>query len=122
MGYTYSRNFHGQASGLGSIRVAQCPECHGAHNILSKENPASMVHPENLVATCGACHPGIDTSFTLYMPHADYHDADRYPILYYLYLAMVILLFSVFFFFGIHTLLWFIRSFKERLSGSGGTR
>jgi hypothetical protein len=49
----------------------------------------------------------------MYMPHADYHDASRYPYLYYLYLAMVILLSGVFTFFGIHTLLWFLRAQKE---------
>lgn len=121
MGYTFSKNYHGQVTGLGSTRVAQCPDCHGSHNILSREDPASMVHPDNLVTTCGECHPGANSNFILYMPHADYHDVERYPLLYYLYLAMVVLLFSVFLFFGIHTLLWFIRSYKEHLSGSGGS-
>jgi hypothetical protein len=120
MGYTFSKNYHGQVTALGSTRVAQCPDCHGAHNILPQDDPGSMVHPDRLVATCGACHPGANTNFTLYMPHADYHDAENYPMLYYLYLAMVVLLFGVFFFFGIHTLLWFIRAQKERMGGSGG--
>ena len=120
MGYTFRKNYHGQVTGLGSTKVAQCPDCHGAHDILSRENPASMVNPDNLVATCSKCHPGANANFTLYMPHADYHDAERYPLLYYIYLVMVFLLFSVFFFFGVHTLLWFIRSFKEYLGRSGG--
>jgi hypothetical protein len=122
MGYTFTRNYHGQLTWLGSTKVAQCPDCHGAHGILSGADPGSMVHPDNLVSTCGACHPGINRNFTLYMPHADFHDAEHYPLLYFLYLAMVFLLFSVFFFFGIHTLLWFIRSFKEHLGRSGGAQ
>ncbi len=120
MSYTFSKNYHGQLTWLGSTKVAQCPDCHGAHEILPKANPLSKIHPDNIVSTCGTCHPGANANFTLYMPHADYHDAERYPMLYYLYLIMVFLLFGVFFFFGIHTLLWFLRSFKEHLGRSGG--
>ena len=42
MGYTFSRNYHGQVTGMGYTRAAQCPDCHGAHNILSTDDPASM--------------------------------------------------------------------------------
>jgi hypothetical protein len=82
-----------------------------------------MVHPDNLVATCGKCHSGINRNFTLYMPHADYHDVEKNPLLYYVYLAMVILLAGVFAFFGIHTLMWFIRAYLESTGkGSGGIK
>ena len=121
-GYTFSKNYHGQVTGLGYTNAAQCPDCHGAHGILPLENKASMAHPDNLVATCGKCHPGANRNFTMYMPHADYHDAERYPMLYFVYLAMVILLTGTFAFFGIHTLLWLIRSTIEKMSDrSGGT-
>ena len=119
-GYSFAKNYHGQVTGLGSAKVAQCPECHGAHNILPKEDQGSMVHPDNLIGTCGSCHPGANENFILYMPHADYHDADQYPLLHYLYLAMVFLLSTVFLFFGIHTLLWFLRTFKIYRDRSGG--
>ncbi|UCF88401.1 MAG: hypothetical protein JSV70_08310 [bacterium] len=120
MGYTFSKNYHGQVTGMGYTRAAQCPDCHGAHDILSRDDPESMVHPDNLVATCGKCHPGANRNFTMYMPHADYHDAQRYPMLYYVYLAMVILLTGTFAFFGIHTLLWFIRAYLENLRNRSG--
>jgi len=121
MGYTFSRNYHGQVTGMGDTRAAQCPDCHGSHDILPPDDPASMVNPNNLVTTCGKCHPGANRNFTMYMPHADYHDAKHYPMLYYVYLAMVILLTGTFAFFGIHTLLWFIRSYLENLrTRSGG--
>ena len=110
---TFRDTYHGQVTGMGYAQAAQCPDCHGAHEILSQDDPGSMVHPDNLVVTCGQCHPGANRNFTLYLPHADYHDAEGYPQLYYVYLAMVILLSGVFFFFGIHTLLWFIRSYIE---------
>ena len=121
MGYTFSKNYHGQVTGMGYTRAAQCPDCHGAHEILATSNPESMVNPDNLVATCSKCHPGANRNFTLYMPHADYHDAEKNPLLYYVYLSMVILLSGVFAFFGIHTLLWFIRAYIEHVGkGSGG--
>jgi hypothetical protein len=123
MGYTFSKNYHGQASGMGYTKAAQCPDCHGSHGILPGSDPASMVHPDNLVATCGKCHSGINRNFTLYMPHADYHDVEKNPLLYYVYLAMVILLAGVFAFFGIHTLMWFIRAYLENVGkGSGGIK
>ena len=120
MGYTFSKNYHGQVTGMGYTRAAQCPDCHGAHGILSTDDPASMTHPDNLVATCGKCHPGANENFIQYMPHADYHDAERYPVLYYVYLAMVILLTGTFAFFGVHTLLWFIRAYLESLRDKSG--
>ncbi|UCG38500.1 MAG: hypothetical protein JSV00_10065 [bacterium] len=122
MGYTFSKNYHGQVTGMGYTRAAQCPDCHGAHDILPQADPASRVHPDNLVATCGQCHEGANRNFTLYMPHADYHDAEKHPMLYYVYLAMVVLLSGVFIFFGIHTLLWFIRAYLERLKETGPGR
>ena len=110
---TYKNTYHGQVTGLGYTRAAQCPDCHGAHDILPQSDPASRINPANLVATCAACHPGAGINFTKYYPHADYHDAENYPWLYYIYFCMVMLLTSVFAFFGIHTLLWFMRAHKE---------
>lgn len=110
---TFKNTYHGQVTGLDYAAAAQCPDCHGAHNILPKEDPASMVNPDNLVTTCGKCHEGANANFVLYMPHADYHNAKKDPGLYYVYLAMVILLSGVFIFFGIHTVLWFLRSYQN---------
>lgn len=113
---TFRDTYHGQVTGLGYSQAAQCPDCHGAHNILPSEDPQSTINPARLADTCSACHPGAGPSFIKYFPHADYHDAENYPGLYYVYLAMVILLAGVFIFFGIHTLLWFIRAHLEERS------
>jgi cytochrome b subunit of formate dehydrogenase len=51
--------------------------------------------------------------FTGYLTHATHHDPVKYPILYYTYWAMTLLLVGVFAFFGIHTLLWLPRSFRQ---------
>ena len=36
--------------------VATCTSCHGVHGITKVENPRSPVFPQNVAATCGACH------------------------------------------------------------------
>jgi hypothetical protein len=111
---TYRDTFHGQVTALGFERVAKCADCHGAHDILPKTSPASMIAPANLVQTCSKCHEGANANFVKYDPHADKHHRDRNPALYYSAKAMTILLVSVFAFFGIHTGLWFMRSVRER--------
>ncbi|MFH1567011.1 MAG: cytochrome c3 family protein [Gemmatimonadota bacterium] len=55
---TYLDSFHGVASRFGETRAANCASCHGVHHILPSADPRSSIHPDNLPATCGACHPG----------------------------------------------------------------
>ena len=43
---------------------AVCTDCHGVHNILATGNPASMVNPANLLATCQKCHPQAGPNWT----------------------------------------------------------
>lgn len=63
----WERSPHGQ-------KMVGCEKCHGgdpatfesfrAHqDILNSRNPASPVHPRNLAATCGTCHPGPFVAF-----------------------------------------------------------
>lgn len=111
---TYRDTFHGKVTELGFTRVAKCADCHGTHGILPASNPASMVSPERRLATCQSCHPSANANFAQYDPHADPHDPERNPTLYYTSLFMKGLLGSVFAFFGIHTLLWFPRSLQAR--------
>lgn len=35
----------------------QCHDCHTRHDMLTKTDPASSVHPDRLPVTCGGCHP-----------------------------------------------------------------
>lgn len=62
---TYLSSFHGLAWQAGSPTVANCASCHGAHEVLRSTDPRSSVHPANLPATCGKCHPGIGTRLAL---------------------------------------------------------
>ena len=73
-----------------------------------------MISPQRRLATCQQCHPAANASFALYDPHADPHDRDRNPMLYYTSVFMKLLLGGVFLFFGMHTLLWFPRSLQAR--------
>jgi hypothetical protein len=73
------------------------------------------VSPTNIVTTCRQCHPAANFSFTRFHPHADPHDRERYPLLYWPYVMMTGLLIVTFTFFGIHTLLWVPRSLVERV-------
>jgi len=68
---SYLTSYHGMASKLGSQVVANCASCHGVHNILPSSDPRSTIHPSQLVATCGQCHPGASQKFALSKVHID---------------------------------------------------
>ncbi len=110
---TYLETMHGKAYRLGYLDAAKCSDCHGAHLILSHNDPNSAVGLKNIVGTCQKCHTAATQRFTGYLTHATHHDPKKYPALYYTYWAMTLLLVSVFTFFGIHLLMWLPRSFKE---------
>ena len=112
--HTYRYTFHGQVSALGFVETARCWSCHGSHEILPASDPRSLVAPQNLVTTCGQCHPGVTEGFVSYQPHPDPHDRELNPGLYYAALFMNGLLLSVLLFFGMHSILWLVRSWSER--------
>jgi hypothetical protein len=60
---TYRESFHGVAIKFGARTVANCPSCHGTHDILPASNPRSSINPLNLPRTCGKCHPGAGENF-----------------------------------------------------------
>lgn len=67
---SYEDSYHGLAVKGGSTVAANCASCHGVHNILPSENPASTIHPSNLAQTCGKCHPNAGASFSKFPVHA----------------------------------------------------
>lgn len=111
---TYRDGFHGQAGSLGYERAATCAACHGAHDIPPRTDPRSPISAARRVQTCAQCHPGANASFVKFDPHADPEDRERSPAVYYTAKLMKLLLAGVFTFFGIHTVLWFPRSLRER--------
>ena len=110
---TYFDTYHGKVSKLGSVGAAKCHNCHGAHDVLPVNDPESHLSRQNIVATCGQCHPGSNKRFTGYLTHATHHDPVKYPILFITFWAMTALLCGTFLFFGIHTIIWLPRSFAE---------
>jgi len=68
---SYLDSYHGLASRLGSGVVANCASCHGVHNILASTDPRSTIHKNNLVQTCGQCHPGANANFAAGKIHLD---------------------------------------------------
>lgn len=61
---SYFDSYHGLADRFGDTTVANCASCHGVHNIYSSTDPRSTIYPENLMLTCGKCHPGATQNFT----------------------------------------------------------
>lgn len=48
----------------------KCHDCHTRHHMLSKTDPASAVHPDQLATTCAGCHPAAsgETDFFSWFP------------------------------------------------------
>jgi cytochrome b subunit of formate dehydrogenase len=113
--HTYMLSYHGKVTTLGGRQAARCSDCHGAHDILSLDDPRSRVHKANLIATCGqgpggGCHPNANARFVMFDPHANHRDRENYFLLHMVWLYFMIMITGVMSFFGLHTLLWFVRT------------
>ncbi|MEX0880342.1 MAG: cytochrome c3 family protein [Thermoanaerobaculia bacterium] len=111
---TFRDTYHGQVTNLGFARIATCADCHEAHNILPASDPRSTVSVARRVATCQKCHPGVNEKFARYDPHPNPKDRARNPLLFYVAILMKWLVIGVMAFFGVHTVLWFPRSWRAR--------
>jgi cytochrome b subunit of formate dehydrogenase len=89
----FEDSFHGLAGRGGNVTVANCASCHGVHDILPSSDPRSHIHPANLAATCGSCHPGAGASFAIGAVHVLPEDrATAHPAVYWvrqLYLWLI---------------------------------
>jgi predicted CXXCH cytochrome family protein len=87
---TYDLSWHGVDVAVFQARwpnlwhqSAVCSDCHGVHDILSHGNPASRVHPDNLLGTCQQCHEGAGPLFvSAWTGHYDI-SVERTPFVYY---------------------------------------
>jgi hypothetical protein len=52
----YKESTHGIRLAEGDPNVATCFDCHGGHQILKANDPASSVYPVNVPAMCASCH------------------------------------------------------------------
>jgi cytochrome b subunit of formate dehydrogenase len=117
--HTFRDSFHGKATALGWSQSAMCSDCHTPHKNLPATDPRSSIHPDNLKATCGACHAKeVEVAgFMTFDPHVNPHDPATLPQLRFIYFFMTGLLLGVFAFFGIHLLLWLQRGLVGKLRG-----
>jgi cytochrome b subunit of formate dehydrogenase/uncharacterized protein with PIN domain len=111
---SYFETYHGKVSKLGFQKTAKCYDCHGAHDMLPAWDPRSHLSRQNIVATCGKCHPGSNRRFAGYLTHATHHDQKKYPALFFVFWAMTGLLVGTFLMAGLHTLAWLPRSLQYR--------
>lgn len=107
---SYTRSLHGELTELGYLPAAKCSDCHGSHDIMAVADPASRLSPANRRATCARCHPNVNDNFLDYDPHADASNPQRDAMLYWVNIGLTSLLITVFFVFGLHSLLWLVRS------------
>lgn len=63
--------------------TAVCSDCHGVHNIRKTEDPASKVNPQNRLATCQQCHPGVGQNWLSAWVGHNRIDRQQTPALYY---------------------------------------
>ena len=62
---TFFESYHGLAAQYGSTVAANCASCHGFHKVLPSTDTNSTISKVHLVETCGKCHPGANTEFSL---------------------------------------------------------
>jgi cytochrome b subunit of formate dehydrogenase len=90
---SYEDSYHGLALKGGSTEVANCASCHGVHNIKPSSDPTSLIHKDNLVETCGSCHPNANVRFATGKVHVTENDQQDNPILYwiaYIYIILIV--------------------------------
>ncbi len=110
---TYQGTLHGTIRKLGGPS-AGCADCHGAHNILPKQDPKSSINEKNLTKICSKCHQAVNLNFTKYIAHPDLRDRGKYPLLFWTRIFMVMLLLSTLLFYWGHTLLWWRKAYWEK--------
>ncbi len=54
---SYLKSGHAHAIATGNNDAAACTSCHGSHDLLPADDPASTVYRKNISKTCGKCHP-----------------------------------------------------------------
>lgn len=111
---SFEDSYHGLANKAGSVEVANCASCHGVHDIKPSSDPSSRIHKDNLVKTCGTCHPGANENFTKGSVHVIARAGDD-EVLYFVATTYVILIVVVVGGMFIHNILDFVRKSKRQL-------
>ncbi|MGQ9798772.1 MAG: cytochrome b/b6 domain-containing protein [Ignavibacterium sp.] len=91
---TFTESYHGLALRGGSATVANCGSCHGVHDIKPSTDPTSSIYKDNLVNTCGKCHPGANTTFVSGRIHVSLEEKEE-PILYWIATIYIVLIVTI---------------------------
>ncbi|MDD2762872.1 MAG: cytochrome c3 family protein [Opitutaceae bacterium] len=113
---TFADSYHGLAARGGAVTVVNCASCHSSHAIKSHLDPTSTVSKDNLVATCGQCHPGANQRFTIGRVHASPDQRAESPILYWIANLYLVLIFLVIGGMTVHNLTDFVRKLLRKLA------
>lgn len=110
---SFSDSYHGLATRFGSAETANCASCHGVHDIWPSTDTRSRVHPANLTATCGDCHPGANENFARGSVHV-VRTPEGNRLLYWISTAYIVLIAVVIGGMGAHNLLDWGRKLRRR--------
>lgn len=113
---TFEESFHGLAVKGGQANVANCASCHGSHDILPSSDPASRIHKDNLVATCGECHPGAGARFAQGKIHVDVSSKTDEPLLWWIGFIYAGLIVGTIGGMAAHNLLDFVKKSKRHMA------
>ncbi len=117
---TFTDSYHGMAVREGSVVVANCASCHSSHAIKSQDDPTSTISKENLVKTCGQCHPGANTRFTVGKVHVSPDSARQKegsnPVLHLIASAYVLLIVVVVGGMFLHNALDLLKKVRRKLA------
>jgi hypothetical protein len=79
---TYETSYHGIAVQFGEKTAANCASCHGVHDILPQDDPNSSINENNIVKTCGKCHPDANANYAKGRIHINPQSEDSGSIYY----------------------------------------
>jgi hypothetical protein len=71
---SYKESVHGRGLLLGTIKTANCIDCHGSHNALKVSDSESTVANANLPTTCGKCHVASRANYAAGIEHKSLAD------------------------------------------------
>lgn len=110
---TYEESYHGIAVQFGEKKVANCSSCHGIHDIRPQSDPSSSINENNIVKTCGKCHPDANANYAKGKIHINPRSSEAGSIFFissiFKWLTIITLTLL-----AIHVLLDLFRKFKHR--------
>jgi cytochrome b subunit of formate dehydrogenase len=111
---TFSDSYHGMASRAGSVEVANCASCHGAHNIKKPNDSSSTINKAQLATTCGKCHPGANDRFAMGSVHVTLAEKEE-PVLYWIATVYILLIIVTIGGMFVHNVADFLKKSKRKL-------